>query len=295
VNPVEFALPAGTYKLEVTPLLNGAQGETLVYNRVGGQVTISAAATLTVFQDGHEIQPGAVDPDTDGDGVLDSSDNCPAAGNADQTDTDSDGQGDVCDPDDDNDTVADAADNCVLVANTGQTDRDADGLGDACDPDRDGDAVANAADNCPDTSNANQTDTDRDGLGDACDPDLDGDGVVNATDNCVAIANPAQADTDADGIGDACDPTPRGVAGQISDLIDRTLVALDLPLLAPTLKARLESVLSGLVANRRAVACTALRVYEAVVQAAPRSAFTPADKAALTAESRQIRRDLGCG
>ncbi len=48
--------------------------------------------------------------DLDGDGALNCADNCPAASNSDQRDTDADGQGDVCDPDDDNDGALDAAD-----------------------------------------------------------------------------------------------------------------------------------------------------------------------------------------
>jgi hypothetical protein len=52
------------------------------------------------------------EPDSDGDGVLDISDNCPNTSNPSQTDTDGDGQGDACDADDDNDGVADDGDNC---------------------------------------------------------------------------------------------------------------------------------------------------------------------------------------
>jgi hypothetical protein len=45
--------------------------------------------------------------DTDGDGVADGDDNCPAVAN-DQTNTDGDAEGDACDPDDDNDGMPDA-------------------------------------------------------------------------------------------------------------------------------------------------------------------------------------------
>jgi hypothetical protein len=56
-------------------------------------------------------------PDADGDGVPDSSDNCPTVANADQANTDGapDG-GDACDPDDDNDGVPDASDPFPLDA-----------------------------------------------------------------------------------------------------------------------------------------------------------------------------------
>jgi len=73
-------------------------------------------------------------PDTDGDTVPDSTDNCPLNANPDQLDTDSDGIGNVCDSDDDNDGVADAADNCPLTSNPSQSDFDLDGIGDTCDP-----------------------------------------------------------------------------------------------------------------------------------------------------------------
>jgi hypothetical protein len=47
------------------------------------------------------------DPDTDGDGVADSTDNCPVVGNADQADNDADGIGNACDatPDPETETV----------------------------------------------------------------------------------------------------------------------------------------------------------------------------------------------
>ncbi len=181
-----------------------------------------------------ENDPGNLDPcvpsstseaclstaDTDNDGVLDRTDNCPAIANGDQADADEDGIGDVCDatplPDADGDSISDDRDNCPTVSNTNQADADGDGIGDVCDgtpiPDVDGDSIADDVDNCPTISNVNQDDADRDGLGDVCDdtplPDFDGDGVADEADNCPAASNADQADADGDGVGDACDPTP---------------------------------------------------------------------------------------
>ena len=59
--------------------------------------------------------------DTDGEGVMDNSDNCATVPNSDQTDTDGDGRGDKCD-------------NCPEIGNADQKDTDGDGVGDECDP-----------------------------------------------------------------------------------------------------------------------------------------------------------------
>lgn len=85
---------------------------------------------------------GVPTTDTDGDGVPDCIDNCPAFKNPLQLDTDEDGVGDGCD-------------NCARP-NSDQLDSDGDGLADGCD-------------NCPAVPNANQVDFDLDGIGDACD------------------------------------------------------------------------------------------------------------------------------
>ncbi len=71
----------------------------------------------------------------DEDAVLDGLDNCPAAPNDDQQDTNLDGIGDVCDPvdDADGDGVLDDVDNCPLIVNPDQTDTSGDGRGDACE------------------------------------------------------------------------------------------------------------------------------------------------------------------
>ena len=66
--------------------------------------------------------------DSDRDGILDKSDNCPAIYNPDQADGDLDVKG-MSAPD----KVGDACDNCPDVYNPEQTDSDKDGLGDACD------------------------------------------------------------------------------------------------------------------------------------------------------------------
>jgi hypothetical protein len=76
--------------------------------------------------------------------------------------------------DDDGDGVLNTADNCPTVANANQADADRDGAGDSCDstpngPDVDGDGVGELVDNCDKVANANQADRDRNGRGDLCD------------------------------------------------------------------------------------------------------------------------------
>ena len=53
--------------------------------------------------------------------------------NVEQLDTDGDATGDLCDDDDDGDGISDSSDNCPLTVNVSQSDGDSDGLGDACD------------------------------------------------------------------------------------------------------------------------------------------------------------------
>ncbi|HOU54790.1 MAG TPA: thrombospondin type 3 repeat-containing protein [Myxococcota bacterium] len=174
-----------------------------------------------------------VDPDIDGDGILNDGDRCPYDPDPDQADNDGDGPGDACDDDDDNDGTPDPADLCPRVPDPPDGtpgDADGDGLGDRCDCDADDDGWSNpgltdfagtpcsltspARDNCPRVSNPDQQDTDRDGTGDACDCDVDADGIPNnnpgcpevqTPDNCRQVPNPDQADGDGDRIGDACD------------------------------------------------------------------------------------------
>jgi len=70
------------------------------------------------------------EPDSDGDGVPDSQDGCPADPN--KTEPGIGGCG-VSDVDTDGDGTIDAQDNCPTVSTPNQTDTDGDGIGDACD------------------------------------------------------------------------------------------------------------------------------------------------------------------
>ncbi|HKQ50003.1 MAG TPA: thrombospondin type 3 repeat-containing protein [Phycisphaerae bacterium] len=133
-------------------------------------------------------------PDADGDGVIDSQDNCPSF--ADQTQKNIDG-----------DQFGDGCDNCPSSANNNQADLDGDGRGDVCDKcptfansdqaDADGDGKGDVCDNCPALFNADQNDADGDGKGDECD-------------NCPAVFNADQGDSNGDGIGDVCGDAPGG-------------------------------------------------------------------------------------
>ena len=170
--------------------------------------------------------------DSDGDGIVNGLDNCPAIANANQQDLDFDDVGDVCDicptvqntdqVDSDGDGKGDACDNCPTVSNPLQQNSDGDLLGDACDAcpgggldDFDNDGVCGLVDNCPLIPNTNQLDSDGDNIGDVCDAcpadnmnDIDGDGVCGNIDNCPSIPNIGQQDSDSDGVGELCDNCP---------------------------------------------------------------------------------------
>jgi len=68
-----------------------------------------------------DAEVDATPSDTDGDGVPDASDNCPAAANTDQHDEDGDLRGDACD-------------RCPHLSSATDPDGDGDGVGDDCDP-----------------------------------------------------------------------------------------------------------------------------------------------------------------
>ena len=151
---------------------------------------IATAEETVKVEPGERVIVEGLYPDTDGDEVRDNLDNCMLTANPGQTDTDEDGQGDICDstddrPDTDSDGLKDYQDNCPAVPNAGQEDKDGDHTGDACDgaddrPDTDLDGFVDVEDNCGFVSNPAQDDLDTDGTGDVCDSDIDGDGHGNA-------------------------------------------------------------------------------------------------------------------
>ena len=175
-------MPAGS-TIRAIVVNVGDTSTTLSDQNVGGYLD-NVVVNQTTGSTTYDFDPAP--PDADGDGVPDASDNCPSTANADQADTDGDGQGDACDADDDNDGVADGSDQCPGTA-TGTT-----VAADGC-ADPDGDGVSDhAGDNCPSTANADQTDTDGDGQGNACDSDDDNDGVPDSGDACPTQAGAAQ-------------------------------------------------------------------------------------------------------
>ncbi|MEM6261625.1 MAG: SdrD B-like domain-containing protein [Bacteroidota bacterium] len=88
-----------TFSTEVTCSATGKEPDTLLLTNAFGCDSVSIVSYVI---------------DSDCDGLVDADDNCPLIANADQTDTDNDGTGDVCDDDDDNDGIPDSLDPYTL-------------------------------------------------------------------------------------------------------------------------------------------------------------------------------------
>jgi hypothetical protein len=212
----------GFASLQISPFVSGT-GSTI------GSTIVSSTGTVVgdggdqdTFVDnvvnGGIVVGGGTCNDSDGDGVPDTSDNCPTVGNSNQANFDGDADGDACDIDRDNDGLVNTSEPASCTGNPlpsphpGEYDPDCDddNVSDGpSDPDSAG-PIAAGPDNCISVANTNQLNTDGDTLGNACDPDDDNDGVLDGADNCPVNSNPSQSNMDGDSMGDACDDEDDG-------------------------------------------------------------------------------------
>jgi len=143
--------------------------------------------------DGFQDEDGCPDEDDDGDGIPDDRDPCPQ----DAEDYDGFVDDDGCpDEDNDGDGVPDGYDSCPDVPEDLDGERDEDGCP---DEDDDGDGVHGAQDLCPDEPE------DTDGLADTdgCpEVDADGDGVPDDRDECPELPETRNGYRDRDGCPD---------------------------------------------------------------------------------------------
>jgi len=136
---------------------------------------------------------GAGEPDTDGDGFVDSKDKCPLE----PEDKDGFQDQDGCpDPDNDQDGVLDAVDRCRDVPEDIDDFEDNDGCP---DEDNDKDGLKDLEDNCPDSPEDKDSFKDDDGCPD---PDNDGDGILDVDDKCIDVPENKNGYQDDDGCPD---------------------------------------------------------------------------------------------
>ncbi len=230
---VSPALPAGlslntsTGVITGTPTAVTAQATyTITATNTGGSTTFGAVIRVYEFND-----PNL---DSDGDGIIDSADQCPllfgtAQLNGCPVDSDGDGYFDTVDDfDDDNDGILDSIENAACNQASASCDTDGDTIPNRLDYDSDGDGINDVieaggtdsnndgkADGTANTSGIPSSagsgltpaDTDSDGAKNPYDTDSDGDTVLDAVDQCRLVAgsvllNGCPVDSDGDGVFD---------------------------------------------------------------------------------------------
>ncbi len=143
--------------------------------------------------DGFEDDDHCIDPDNDGDGILDGVDACPLEPEDKDEFMDEDG---CPDPDNDKDGILDVDDRCPIKR------EDADGFedSDGCpDEDNDKDGILDENDGCPIVPEDKDGFEDEDGCPD---PDNDKDGILDAEDKCPNEPETINGNQDDDGCPD---------------------------------------------------------------------------------------------
>ncbi|MDT8886299.1 putative Ig domain-containing protein [Aquirufa sp. LEPPI-3A] len=225
--PAGLSFDTGTGVISGTPTAVTAQATyTVTATNTGGSTTFGAVIRVYEFND-----PNL---DSDGDGIIDSADQCPllfgtAQLNGCPVDSDGDGYFDtVDDRDDDNDGILDTAENAACNPASSSCDTDGDTIPNLLDLDSDGDGIKDVIEaGGTDANNDGKADgaivangipvsaagglatidTDSDGTANAFDADSDGDTVLDAVDQCRLVAgsvllNGCPVDSDGDGVFD---------------------------------------------------------------------------------------------
>ena len=182
---------------DLSSLGNIAAGSSTSF--VVSSIIVTTGVTFSIFHPDDATGSNDLDvytivgADTDGDGIPDDYDICPAGD--DGIDADLDDVPDACDVcpgyddgiDLDGNLIPDGCDLPQLAAPPQtptpavELDSDGDGIADSVDTDDDNDLVLDTTDNCPVTYNPDQDDFDGDGIGAFCDPCDDPDGVDTST------------------------------------------------------------------------------------------------------------------
>jgi OOP family OmpA-OmpF porin len=158
-------------------------------------------------------QPPPAPKDSDGDGLFDNSDQCPAEPEDMDGNADEDGCPEQEPPkDSDGDGMLDPDDKCPAEAEDRDGFDDADGCPDA---DNDGDGIADAADQCPVEAEDKDGFSDEDGCPDA---DNDSDGILDAADQCPGEAESRNGYQDVDGCPDEVPEQVKRYTGTIQGI-----------------------------------------------------------------------------